>query len=313
MKYLKLLFVTGLIYTITGCTTTKTSLQNIEVDGSMVNLPIRITENKSAGSLEFHFNYLKNNTKTLTTNVEGHSFVNSHGVFEVEPVPNENYYIERTGVNNYLYTGDNLRWNTPEYSVSGDMDIAISNSFVLTGGFNYNRINKKDYWGQNIAIGLYKERETWAMRFDFGLTFQEVYYQANYVEVEDIDLSSHQTRKVFFYSQDKKDSYTTPFISFTLNSRRADWPINCFFNYTIGWQTIFNFEPEYHSFSDIGNFQLDATAHSFSVGLHKSFDDFGRLVGGVRYIKYTEDNGNLNFVNVFAQFDFLLSGFLNNL
>ncbi|MFH0734380.1 MAG: hypothetical protein V1773_06205 [bacterium] len=310
MNYLKLLFIAVLIYNLTGCTTTKTSLQNIEVDGTIVNLPIRITENKTAGTFELHFNYLKNNTPTLNTNVEGHSKVNNNGLFIVESVPNETYYIERSGVNTNEYIGDNLRWNTPEYAVSGDLDLAISNSFVFTGGFNYSKINNKDYWSQNVALGFYNEKETWATRFDIGFIFQEIYYKADYAEIEDINLNNHQTRKVYFYTQDKKDNYVTPYISFTLNSRRADWPINCFFNYTIGWQTIFNFEPEYHSFSDLGSFELSSTAHSFSAGLHKSFDDFGRLVGGVRYIKYTEDNGNLNLFNIFVQFDFLISNMM---
>ncbi len=301
------------ILIIVGCTTTKTSLQDIEVNSGMLNIPIRVVENKSGGDVDIHLNVLKNNTPNTSAKASGHSLVNSLGIFEVEKVEGEKYYIEHAGINVNEYEGKNVNWNTPEYSISGDLDIALSNHFVLAGGFNYHKIKDFDYWTHNISIGMFNEKATWAYRFDVGLMFNESAYSVNYVEIEDKDISGDQTRKVYFYNHHTKETYTNAYLSFTLNTRREDFPINFFFNYTIGWQTIFNFEPPINFTSDAGSFDMNRTGHSLSIGIHKNIDNTLRVLGGFRYLTYTNDGGNLNFSNAFLQVDFLLSSIIGEI
>lgn len=298
---------------LVGCTTTKTSLQDIEVNSGMLNIPIRIVENKNGGDVEVHFNVLKNNTQTAMAKANGHSLVNSSGHFEVEKIEGEKYYIEHAGINVNEYEGNNVKWNTPEYSISGDLDIALSNHFILAGGFNYHKIKDFDYWTHNISIGMFNEKETWAYRFDIGLMFNEAAYAANYVEIEDIDISGDQTRKVYFYTNQTKETYTNAYLSFTLNTRRKDFPVNLFLNYTVGWQTIFNFEPPMNLSSDAGSFDMNKTGHSLTAGIHKNIDNSLRVLGGFRFLTYTNDGGNLNFSNVFLQVDFLLSSIIGEI
>jgi len=98
----------------TGCVTpTESLLQQIDVNGVPIRHPIRITENREPGNVNIRANLSFNNKNNLTTQSDKHTKVNEQGVFQVDEVAGEDYFLEQNNVNRFNFDGNNVSWNIP--------------------------------------------------------------------------------------------------------------------------------------------------------------------------------------------------------
>ncbi len=293
-----------LIYSF-GCTTTKTSVQQISVEQTLMNIPIRITENNSAGNVVMGLNISGFKNKSVETNITGHTTVNEYGIFEVEKI-SDNLYREHAGVNRNQFKGNNYNWKLPEISVMGNIDIIASKYFCLFGGINYNLINNNENWSKYFGLGFYNERDKFAYRIDFGLFNNNSKYLIEYVKIEDKEISGDMTRDVWFYKKESSDNYWGTFLSFTYNTKRNDWLINLFANYTVGIQVLYDIDLPIDVTTDKFNFNLNSTVHSFSTGIYQTISENFRITIGAKYLRYKIDNSKADNLNYFTQLDFVL-------
>ena len=125
---------------------------------------------------------------------------------------------------------------------------------------------------------------------------------AKYIETEEYFIPGKNYREVYFYSLKEKNEYINLSLSLTFNTRKNEWLINYFFNYTWGWQTLYDLESSLH----VKEFNYDEAYHSIALGIYKNIFDTGRLIGGIRFTKYTDDKGRLFIPDAFIQYDIKL-------
>ena len=306
------LFVISSIFI--GCTPqTESLLQEVDIDGVPIRHPIRITENREAGNVNIRANLSFNNKNELTTQGEKHTNVNEQGVFKIDEVPGEKYFLEQEGVNVFDYQGDNIHWNIPDVQTRIEFDIATSNNFAVSAGLSYSKIKEKVFWGESIGFAFWGEKKNWGYRFDANLHFYKMDISAEYAVVELTDFP----RRVIFITEDRTDDYKDLSFSYTMNTNRRDWLINVFLNYTLGWQTLYDFRSD--AIKNVAvtfpfltpreihdRFEFFEAYHSFSAGLYKNIFDMGRIVFGARFTNYTDSKGHLSTPDFFIQYDIVL-------
>jgi len=301
----KLISILLIIIGFYGCTTTKTSLQEISVEQTLMNLPTRITENNKAGDVLLSLNFSGFRQKNTFGNINGHTDVNENGFYEVEKI-SDTKYLEHAGVNTYKYTGNNFHINLPEFSIAGNIDLIASKYFCFFGGVSYNHINDEENWSKYFGIGFYNELPNFGYRIDFGLINYSSNYNINYVKVEDKIITGDMTRDVWFYEKQQSNNYWGTFLSFTYNTKRSDWFVNLFANYTVGIQVLYEIELPVDLSTDKYNFNLSTTVHNFSLGVFQKISESIRFSLGAKYLKYKIDNSKADNLNYFSQLDFML-------
>ncbi len=215
-------------------------------------------------------------------------------------------------MNKFDFEGNNVKWSIPDLQTRFEIDFAASRSFALTAGINYSKIQNQTFWGESVGIAFIGEKNNWGYRFDANVSFYEMEVSANYAVIEETDFP----RKVIFLSEKRTDSYKDLSFGYTMNSNRRDWLINVFFNYTLGWQTLYNFDSD--AVKDIQptlpfllpaeiheNFKFFEAYHSFTAGIYKNTFDIGRIVLGARYINYTDSKASLEIPDFFIQYDLI--------
>lgn len=305
----EIILIVSILFLHPACTPTVTNLQTVEVSGPTNGYAIPITDHKQAFKPDIRLSVSVNNSQTLDSRLEGHTDVNAEGVFEVEEVPGEIFYLERAGVNVFPFDDDNFLWITPKWQTQVELDLPLSNHFALSGGFSYAAIEGQDFWGYQLGMGIFGEGNSFGWRLDSRLNFQETHFQATLVRAEDIPLTGDRTRRVMFFDYQKKDSYSNGAFLFTLNSRRPDWPLNLFLNYTLGSQTLFDARTEiilFHLNRDAADFKYTETYHSVALGVYKNIHSGGRFLLGMRITHYTDENSRLTIPNAFLQYDLTL-------
>jgi hypothetical protein len=297
-----------------GCVTqTESLLQEVYVDGIPIRHPIKITENREAGNVNIRANLSFNNNNKLNTQGEKHTRVNEHGVFQIEEVPGEKYFLEQEGVNIFDFEGENVHWNIPDVQTRVEFDIAASRNFAVSVGLNYSKINEKVFWGESIGFAFWGEKKNWGYRFDVNLHFYKMGLSAEYAVIEATDFP----RRVIFIFEDRTDDFKDLSFGYTMNTNRRDWLINVFFNYTLGWQTLYDFRSDairnvsltfpFLNPSEIyDRFEFFEAYHSFSAGLYKNIFDMGRIVFGARYTNYTDTKDQLFTPDYFIQYEIVL-------
>ena len=103
----KIFSIVVLILLTAACGTT--NIQSVNVKSLVPSPPVRITENREDHLIDLHMNISLNTKSKLEGNIGGHSQVNGDGIYEVEPVPNEDYFLEHKNKNYYDFSGSNLR------------------------------------------------------------------------------------------------------------------------------------------------------------------------------------------------------------
>ncbi len=247
------LFFLGLIpvisFLLAGCSSVTQTiyLQNVDVSGPLNQPPIEVMSHPGS-TFTISPRLSMNGRRFLSGNVESHSSVNENNVYQVDTIFNndgtKSYKISDS--NTHEFKGDNMQWNIPQVSAGLDMDIQLSNAFAITGGLSYAADNNRDYFGGTIGIGLFELKGTRAFRFDAGIIWQNLYYDAaSIVVTKEYNSSSGYTVKDVSFFRDKGNlNSVNPYLSFTYNSAVQNSPINFFVSLGFFTQTVVSFNPD---------------------------------------------------------------------
>ena len=296
---------------VTGCSvsTTTPKLQTVDQYGGPTRNTIKITKEEEAGDVNVRVNVSMNRDKTLNTVLDGHTLVNQAGLFEVEPMDGESYFIERAGVNILDFQGETFRWHVPEIQTNFEVEVNLSSNVSLYGGTSFSSTGKYDLNSFNFGLGFFREEGNWGIRFDVAGSVNQMTSEIEYVRIEDKEISGDETRRVYFFSESDKQKFTNLNLGLTINTKNPDWIVNGFFNYTMGHEDFFDFTASPVTFYDWlrssnSHFQYDETYHSISLGVYKDISTLGKIIAGVGFNKYTDEEGKLFTANYFMQFDF---------
>ncbi len=319
-KNLPVLFPAMVLFLLQGCAVVKQSifLQNVDVSGPINQPPLHITEGQKKNTVTFSPNIYINSQKNYSGYISGHTNVNSMGIFQFDTV----HYDDGTSgykesvANKYPYAGQNFTWTLPDVQVGFQVDAALSNHFAVSGGFNYAEANRNKLINGNIGIGFFTEKNNSAVRFDMGLLFQNIFYNASSVVFTTITPVFGSGKSYISFFKDRNNSTATDFYgTLTYNTTGKDNLINFYFCLGYFGQTVLNYKPDN---PDINKFPF---SHSnveedtrgdiftsflyFAPGIYKEFEEWGRISFGVRLLKETKiqnSSGSLFAVPV-VQFD----------
>ncbi|MGE5431906.1 MAG: hypothetical protein ACM3QX_12570 [Syntrophomonadaceae bacterium] len=277
-----------------GCSAYK--LQNAEVYGVPNRNPIKITENREPMSFMANTYLSFNKNRPLTANIDEHSNINASGVYELRPVPGEDYFEEPENVNRFNYNGNNFLWHIPEAQGGVDLDLALSKHFCVYGGFNFAQFHERDLLGKRFGIGFFSQSENSAVRFDVSMRYQDFIYDVEYLKITD----AHGQRHVYIYNENNTDTESNLDFSLTLHSLHKT--VNYFLTLSFGSQDFFSFTP---IDGTLQNIEHSCTYTTLGLGLFTNITKEFRIIAGARYSIYNEQ-GRTSMPDFFIQQDFAL-------
>ncbi|MFO7446500.1 MAG: hypothetical protein R6W90_09040 [Ignavibacteriaceae bacterium] len=308
------------LFIIAGCTTVTETiyLQDIKVDGPVNHPPLHITKGQKTGTVTVSPRLSINPSGSFSGRLDGHTRVDQTGAYRVEKIEKSDgtWEYQESGENRYDFSGKNMNWDAAGSSVGVDVDIAVSDHFALFGGLNYVVHNQKDLIGGCAGMGFFSEKDNHGVRFDLGITWQEMFYDASTVVVTTV--SPHRSPSysyVTFYRDRDESSSINFFTSFTYNTALEDFPLNFFINASYFSQSLFDFEPgnantDYYPFAFTEKVidargEASAAFLSISPGIYQSIGSLGRVMLGVKMLKETqlENSSGSFFVLPVIQFD----------
>lgn len=214
--------------TFFSCTSIKDTvyLQDVFVDGPLNPPPVRITKDKSAGTVTLSPRLTFNNVSDVIGNIGSRRYLNS------------------VQDSLFPYGKKNLLWKIPKYTFGLDFDVAVTSNFAIAGGLNFSTVNQNSLIGGSLGLALFQEKDGIAVRFDAGLLIQELYYEAKTVVVSTYDpIWGSPTTEEFYYNDIDKNSGLDLYAALTINSAMNDFPFNFFLNFSYFSQTILDFNP----------------------------------------------------------------------
>jgi hypothetical protein len=308
-KYKKYLLLFSALLTLiffTGCdptTITQTLyLQDIKIEGPVSQPPLHITKGQKSGTVTVSPKITINSQKSVAGRIEGHTNVNSHGLFQVDTLfeGNGTWIYQESIANRYTFDSNNLTWSLPEASMGFDLDLCLSDHFALSGGLNYIVINQNSLVGGSVGLGFFSEKDGHSLRFDGGLLWQSLYYDAATVMVTTTDPpSGPTTTEVIFFRDRDKSSSVNLFTSLTYNSVFDNFPVNFFINLGYFSQSLADFEPgetdirEYpfsYTTKILEDTRGEASTAFFNItpGIYTDINQFSRLIFGLRMLNETQ-------------------------
>lgn len=322
LAFSKILLVGSISFLLSACTTITDTLyiQNVDVRGPINQPPIRVT-GKDSTFLTVSPKFFINSNKSYSGLIEGHTPVNSGGVFQFDTITSDNgkTYKVTPDVNRYEFEGENLNWTIPDYFVGLDLDIAISRKVALSGGFTLSEKDRTNLYGYRAGLGFFSASGNIGIRFDGGVIWQKYSYDAASVIVreEHPDFGS-TSPEVIFYRDKGSSTNLNHYLSLTLNTLYEQLPVNFLINVGYSGQSLVNYEP--HDADD--NFHLfdpyyhveDMRGESYvsfvnlSPGVYVSLNEWSRFVFAVRFFFELdlESSLNSNFIIPMIQFDMSL-------
>lgn len=296
-----LVVLVGFIFS--GCTIT--NLQRVAVDAPAVQHPVRITDAPQRGQLVTRGFLSYNQDPLQLTQIDQHTEVNARGVYEVEAIEGESGFIERAGVNVFPFRGDNFEWQVPAWQGGMEMEFPFSGGMAVTGGLGFSEMGSSYQMSQSLGLGFLFDSQTWGSRLDFNLNFQQSHFDVEAVRGRDKFNREDSDRRVTFLSFDDTDRYTNPSVGFTMNSKRNEWPVNYYFNYTLGRQTFYDVKNEFLFESGVEgfDFRYSESYNALTAGIYSNVADHGRMLLGLRWMKFTDERNQLALFKFFVQYD----------
>lgn len=318
------IIISGLLTIVfTGCYTVEQTiyLQDIEVSGPLNQPPLQVTtQNKTAITITPKISF--NNRKYISGYVEDHTTVNDNGIYQIDTIYNSDgsrsYQISDD--NNRPYIDDNLRWDISQINAGLDMDFRLSNGFALTAGISYAGDKERDYFGGTIGFGLFRLNESGAIRFDAGIIWQNMYYDAATVVVSEVReiWSGYTSTDISFFRDRAKSRSVNPYFSLTYNSSFSESPVNFLLSLGFFTQTVVSFEPqtydpEYYFWGNaviVNDKRGESMASfiTFTPGLIFSFGPAGEIVAGAKILheNVIGNSKQSTFLSPVIQFNFHL-------
>ncbi len=316
-NFYKIFIVVSITFFLSSCTTITDSLyvQDINVKGPINQPPIRISV-KDSTSFTISPKFFINSNKIYDARIEGHTPVNSEGIFQIDTIRNENTYNIALGKNTFDFKGENLHWSIPDYMVGLDLDIALSKKVALSGGFSLSGKDRTSLYGYRVGLGFFSASKNIGVRFDGGLIWQKYTYDAASVIVrgKDTDFGS-STSEVIFYRDKGKSVNLNHYLSLTINTLYDDLPVNFLINVGYSGQSLVDYEPStpderyyiFNPFYRVEDMRGEAYVAFVNVspGIYMNLNEWSRLVFATRFFFQVdlESSSNSTFLIPMLQFD----------
>lgn len=277
---------------LSSCASTK--IQTAEVFSAPLRSPAKILDTQQKGSFELNAQFSFDRNNLYKQNIGGHTNVDQNGVYVLEEVENQDYYIERKGANQYNYQKENLTWHVPGFIGMVDFEYYYTDKASIYGGLNISTIKDETYIGEKIGLAFNSPGKL-SLRLSSDVRFQQCAYNVQYLRVDDWRTGS-DTRTVRFFNKSEKTSYATINFGIGVNTNIPDWLVNFFASYSFGLQKFF----------EVDEFTETEAYSSISAGIYKKILDQGRLIVGTRYTTYSSDVTKMQPHDFFIQYDFIL-------
>jgi len=245
MKAYRIPLIPWLVCVLAGCSDYTLYLQDVHVKGPISQPPVPITDGNQEKPLKIspHFSFVPGGARNLRGRMDGHSPVGTDGMYHVDTLVNGTTvsFREHAGANTLGYAGQNLTWDQPSASLGLNLDYTFAKHWALSLGADYCSIDGEGLWGYRAGLGIFSEGPNYAIRFDGGVRFQQLGYDALTVVVAE-PWASDGGNVTFFHDRGK----STPvdlYGSLTFNSRNPNWPAHFFIQLGLSKQSLAKFKP----------------------------------------------------------------------
>ena len=285
------------IYLFHGCGNIEQTiyLQDVHVSGPINQPPLHLTVKSDSNKITLSPKIFINTANNLNGQVDGHSKVNSNGTYQMDTIFSGGVRkLRESGNNIYDFTGNNFHWAMPDAEVGIDFDIRLSKVIAFIGGLNYSIINQERLTGGSLGFGMFANQKNSGNRFDIGMMWQEMHYNASSVVVTTYQpVSGPSSQSVVFYKD--KDKFTTYnfYGTWAYNSVNSVMPFDYYFGFGFYGQTVVNFKPTEFDMGTnwSGNIVNDNRSEvttsylMFMIGIYENISENNRLSFGVRVLK----------------------------
>jgi hypothetical protein len=234
-----------------GCGTTDYTLylQDVTVKGPIARPPLHITNANEESHVRVtpHVEFNPRRNQKVVGVISGHSLVNQHGVFQVDTLVDGRTirFREHVDANTNQFTGTNLTWRIPDQSGGVDLDIHLSQNFALSGGINWSTVDGQDLWGYSAGFAIISRSSSSALRFDLGLKWQELAYDALTVVITKQTqwFSSDVDERVGFFHDKGVSAPLDFYVGGTYNTCIPEWVVTPFMQVAFCRQALAKFQP----------------------------------------------------------------------
>ena len=252
-------------------------LQNVEVAGSLSQLPIHVTD-ADMQKKTFHVSpHISVSTQK--------SFITSLERQYSEPIPDSLVDFQHKG----------LQWNLPSVRFGVDLDYAVSDNATLMGGISTSVGNERQFMSGYGGIGLFTPDTGLSARLDLGLQYNEMSYRsATILERTTTTFGGSSSKQVVYFLDRGKESHINFFASLTINSSNVNQFINYFVQFGVAPQTVTSFTPKevitqypYGVTHIVSDQRAESSVVWLSAvpGVYFSVGQSRRVVLGVRFLK----------------------------
>ena len=275
-------------FLLTGCSTVQDTIymQGLNVSGPL-NLPPIHANNDSVGSkvsISPHF-AVKNGT-TVDGTVDA---------------------------NQYSLPGNNLHWNFPTSSFGVDLDARVSSAVAVSFGLNYASAGQDGLLGGSGGLGFMFHGDNAMGRFELGLQFQTMRYDASSVLEQTITpwYSSNSTTTVAYFHDIGTSTPLGYYGSLLIQSKKLNSLFDIFGQLAVSHQGLSNFTPStevaylgvmtyIRTDTRTGN---SATLFTLTPGVSFNLGAGTHLLGAVRIIKEIDFDADKFLFQPLVQFD----------
>ena len=269
------------IMSMQGCTIEQ-SLQNLGVEGPPALPPIHITADSTANMVHISPHLSLYGQKTTSGRVDGHTNVNSKGVYAVDTT-GIGTYKEIKGVNTLPFWGRNVSWTLPSYSLGVDLEYNLTKRFSVTGSLDYTSQNAKDFLGGSLGLALRGWSGEFGTHVEAGVRFDETALTAD--EVVAVGNIFTSDRVVYFFRDQERKTSVDFYAALTFATTKESWLVNGFLSLGYCSQSL-QTEMVNGSGLNSSSGQNSASADFTTVapGLSFSVGPDMRLLAGVRFV-----------------------------
>ena len=237
----------GALVLLCGCGESKELtlyLQDLELRGPVSRLPVHITRDPAEQEISIMPSFWAATGRASSGKIDGHSPVNSGGVFHVDTVrrtDNGVFFQDPGNVNSRTFDGKNLSWRYPSTGGGLDIDVGLSARWALSLGASYSVAGGKGLWGYRAGLGLRQHKGSLGLRLDVGWDWESFAYESVTLATDRELTSSVST--VANFRDVGVSTMGNLYAALTINGTDPEWALNPFLQIGISRQTMQDYKP----------------------------------------------------------------------
>jgi hypothetical protein len=265
---------------VSGCWRQEIYLQDLNVTQGVAAPPVHLTQDSMAQTVRVSPRVTLYGSRPATGRIDGHSLVNSQGVFEVDSTNRP--FTEVRGANTNAFAGKNLTWNFPEAIVGVDVDVAFTDRFAMNGSIEFGLGVGNRVLNGHVGLALLIPGPKVAGRIEGGVLFTRQPITADYLVTYEAAFSS--TTEAWFQTVSGSQSSIDPYVSVTINSNMRQKVFGWFVGLGFAGQTMVSLEPSrFDSFAP-GEYTGTLSVFSLTPGIIVQPADDVSVMGGIRLL-----------------------------